>query len=249
VQDRKEVENFRHLAFRGDADNKFLIVNVNRNQRRKDIARSLMVLKELKDRGHNDVVLYLHMAAIDVGGNVFDQAESLGLQIGKDYLVPENFSPHAGLPIEILNMVYNAADAFLTTTHGEGWGLSVTEAMATKTPIVAPNNTSLSEMLADNRGYLVDSGVDSSMWIIKDQDNDRLRPLMDIKQAADRLIDIKNGKLPDVDGAYEWLKTHNWDNIAKQWDQLLDRVMEDPMQINTIPTLNRAERRKLAKTK
>ena len=72
---------------------------------------------------------------------------------------------------------------------------------------------------------------------------------MDIKQAADRLIDIKNGKLPDVDGAYEWLKTHSWDNIANQWDQLLDRVMEDPMQINTIPTLNRAERRKLAKTK
>lgn len=247
VQDRSAVEEFRNVAFRGDTKNKFLIVNVNRNQRRKDIARSLMILKELKDRGRDDFILYLHMAAIDVGGNIFDQANSMGLQLGKDYLIPENFTPHNGLPPELLNMIYNSADAFLTTTHGEGWGLSVTEAMSTKTPVVAPNNTSLIEMLADNRAFLVDSGADPSMWIIKDQDNDRMRPLMNVSQAADRLIDIKNGKSPDVEEAYDWIKFYNWDNIVKQWDQLLDKVMAEPSKIPAIPALNRQERRKLAR--
>jgi glycosyltransferase involved in cell wall biosynthesis len=243
IEDRESVKAFRNSAFRGETDNKFLIVNVNRNQRRKDVARSLMILKEIKDRGINDVILYMHMAHEDVGGNIIDMANSLDLKMGVDYVVPENFSVHSGFPEEVVNFIYNSADAFLTTTHGEGWGLSVTEAMSTKTPIVAPNNTSLTEMLADNRAFLIDSGADPSMWIIKDSDNDRLRPLMDVKQAADRLIDIKNGILPDIEGAYEWVSNLTWDNIAKQWEDLIDKAHSEPL-VKAYVGLNREQRRK-----
>jgi len=245
VEDRDNVQKFRSTAFRGDTDGKFLIVNVNRNQRRKDIARSLMIMKELKDRGHRDSILYLHMAHVDVGGSIIDMATAMGLVLGEDYLIPENFSAHEGMPIDVLNMIYNSADVFLTTTHGEGWGLSVTEAMATKTPVVAPNNTSLTEMLSDNRGVLVDSGSDPSMWIIKDQDNDRLRPLMDVAQAADLLIELKEGTLtPDIDGAHRWVTSLDWDNIASQWETIIDKASQSGVISSGQVAMNRAERRR-----
>ena len=42
--------------------------------------------------------------------------------------------------------MYNAADLYLTTSLGEGWGLGVTEAMACHTPVAMPRHTSLAEI-------------------------------------------------------------------------------------------------------
>jgi len=220
---------FRHAAFRGEADGKFLITNINRNQRRKDLARSFMVLKEMRDRGHKDTILYMHAAVNDVGGHLIEQGKNFGFTLNKEYMLPENFNVQHGLPIFTLNQIYNSSDCLLTTTLGEGWGLSVTEAFATKTPVVAPDNTSLSEICADGRAHLVKSGENSSMWMIKDQDNDRLRPLMDVGDAADKIEMIMQGKLPDVEGAYEWAQKHDWKEIVKQWDSVCMEAIAAPV--------------------
>lgn len=262
IQDKEDVANFRHQYFNGRADDRFLIVNINRNQPRKDIARSLMILKELWDRGRRPL-LYLHMQYEDSGGNIFTMAQQMGL--GKEYEFflpsPKIFNANQGMPIDDVNRIYNAADLVLSTTLGEGWGLSMTEAMATKTPIVAPDNTSFTEMGANNRVALVPSGADPGMWIIKEQDNDRLRPLMDVKAAADRIEEIMDGKnLPNVNAAYQWVRDLDWSNICKDWIRIVDNAAMASAQANLeasvnrdaagdggSPFMNRAQRRKLEK--
>ena len=240
----EDSTDFRHHFFGGNADGRFLITNVNRNQPRKDIVRNFFILQELKKRGRNPL-LYLLMAHNDAGGNILALADHFGFKLNEDYILPSPkvFEPNQGLPIEFINKIYNASDAVLSTTLGEGWGLSITEAMATKTPVIAPDNTSLHEMLANNRGSLVPSGDNPSAWFTLGQmDNERIRPLMNVEKAADAIEKIMDGELPDVEGAYEWATEHNWDNICEDWIKIFDAAAKHTDRLNN-PT-NRAQRRK-----
>ena len=260
IQDKQDVADFRHQYFNGKADDRFLIVNINRNQPRKDIARSLMILKELWDRGRRPL-LYLHMQYEDSGGNIFTIANQLGL--GKEYEFflpsPKIFNANQGMPIEDVNRIYNAADLVLSTTLGEGWGLSMTEAMATKTPVVAPGNTSFNEMGAMNRVKLIPSGADPSMWIVKEGDNERIRPLMDVKAAADAIEAIMDGQeKPNVEAAFQWVSNLSWSNICKQWIAVVDEAAMAAAKENFEleqkrgpegQFMNRAQRRKLERQK
>lgn len=255
IQDKQDVANFRKQYFNGKADDRFLIVNINRNQPRKDIARSLMILKELWDRGRRPL-LYLHMQYDDSGGNIFTMANQLGL--GKEFEFflpsPKIFTANQGMPIEDVNRIYNAADLVLSTTLGEGWGLSMTEAMATKTPIVAPNNTSLSEMLDNNRGKLVESGENPSAFFNQGPgDNDRLRPVMNVTKAADAIEAIMDKKdQPNTEAAYQWVRELDWERICREWIEVIDKAAaaaeehnaKAPKPVPGSEFMNRAQRRK-----
>ena len=209
--------------------NKFLITNVNRNQGRKDVSRSLMVLKELRRIGVDDAFLYMHMQESDFGGSVMQMARAIDISPETDFTIPDprQFGAHSGFPIEFLNHIYNASDCYLTTTHGEGWGLSITEAMATKLPVVAPDNTSVPEILGDDRGWRIPSGANPSMWVIKENDNERIRPLMDVEVAAKTIkymMDNPDEMAERAEKAYEWAVEHSWENINKQWISVFNRA-------------------------
>lgn len=254
IEDEQGLKNFRHNFFAGKADGKFLITNVNRNQVRKDPLRNFMILDALRRRGHKDTVLYLHMSHNDVGGNLLVMADHFGFKLGEDFILPHPtvFNPNRGVPVDMLNYIYNVSDALLTTTLGEGWGLSITEAMATKLPIVAPDNTSLHEMLDANRGYLAKSGADSSMWLtLGSGDNERMRPLMDVEDAADKLELIMQGQPPAIDNAYAWARQYNWETICQQWTGIFDRAALDARSATQAqkPVPNREQKRAAAKKK
>ena len=188
-----------------------------------------MVLKELKDRGNDDVFMYMHMQETDFGGSVLEMAKSIGVEFERDFTIPnpQQFGAHSGFPVEMLNQIYNASDVYLSTTHGEGWGLTITEAMATKLPVVAPDNTSVPEILGDDRGWRVPSGHTPSHWIIKENDNERMRPLMDVEAAADAIEFIKNNSAEvdrRVENAYEWIQKNTWEEICKQWLNVFNRA-------------------------
>lgn len=250
VENKDEVADFRQKYFAGKADGRFLITNVNRNQIRKDPIRNFQILNELKKRGRKDALLYLHMSHDDAGGNILVMADHYGFKLQEDYILPSPkfFNENRGLPVDALNMIYNASDALLTTTLGEGWGLSLTEAMATKLPIVAPDNTSVSEILADNRGLLAKSGANDSMWItLGAGDNERLRPLMDVDDAATKLEQIMDGIIPDIDKAYAWASQYSWSKICEQWQAIFDKAATEAKLATRAgnSTPNRAQRRKL----
>jgi len=57
------------------------------------------------------------------------------------------------LPIEDLAALYNSAHCFLLPTLGEGWGLTLCEAMATGSPSIATAVTGCADFFDDDVGY------------------------------------------------------------------------------------------------
>lgn len=225
-EDKKKL---RSLIFPTLSD-RFIITNVNRNQGRKDVSRSFMVLKHLKyDLGVENAFLYMHMQEKDFGGSLLEMARAMGIKPNEDFTIPnpQEFGAHSGFPIDFLNGLYNISDCYLTTTHGEGWGLSITESMATLLPVVAPAVTSIPEILGEDRGWQVPSGHTPSHWIIKDNDNERMRPLMSVEDAAQTIKYIMEnpGEAEErADKAYEWIHENTWENVCKQWIDVFKRA-------------------------
>ena len=119
----------------------FLIVNVNKNEWRKDPLRSLEIVKALRFIGVPAKLVMRMQPHSAMGGIPLDvAAKQLGLTYGEEWC-------HIGeITDEELCGLYNAADLYLTTSLGEGWGLGVTEALACHTPVAIPPHTSLYEI-------------------------------------------------------------------------------------------------------
>lgn len=146
---KAEVDAFRAEYFGKNAD-KFIVGCVNRNQSRKDIPTTIFSFMEYKTEYDPNAFLYLQMNPLDpMGWNLKVLLAQTWLREGVDYMFPPEQDYNFGSPVEKLNKIYNCFDLFLSTTTGEGWGLSVTEAMACEIPIVAPNHTSLKEITND----------------------------------------------------------------------------------------------------
>jgi glycosyltransferase involved in cell wall biosynthesis len=181
------------------------------------------------------------MQETDFGGSIIEQSKNFGLEIQRDWTLPnpQQFSAHSGFPIEVVNQIYNASDVYLSTNLGEGWGLSITEAMATKTPIVVPNNTSIPEITNNGeRGFVASSGGTPTHWVIKDNDNDRVRPLMNVEEAADRIIEIMENKNGIVEKkvalAYDFAQDLTWKKVMKDWINVFNKATNKAKSANLL---------------
>jgi glycosyltransferase involved in cell wall biosynthesis len=240
---KTQKTKFRKEFFEGAVDeDTFLIVNVSRNQPRKDLARTLKVFQLVKARIPNSH-LYLHCRNDDIGGNIEEIARGLNLVLGKDYSLPRDFDTGIGYPIETVNKIYNSADVCITTTLGEGWGFITTEAMATKTPIVAPNITSIQDIfdsygaediekhLDHLRGIPVLSGSTTSEFICFGYtDNERSRPITNVDDMVKKVVWVYENpeKVAQiVERGFEWVQTCSWSNVVEKWEKVFEKAYEE----------------------
>lgn len=212
----------------------FLVVNVNRNQPRKDLARTILAWVKLREQIPT-AKLYLHCDAEDRAG--MDLARfvhaHVPLELRDNIMWPQ--LGVFGVPQEEMRRVYGAADAVISTSLGEGWGLATTEAMACKAPVVMPNHTSMPELLGfkgavsagEPCGRLVDC---NEHFVLPQGDNERLRPVTSLEHLVEQICAVHDE--PDktqamVERAYQqvagddWL---SWDRIANEWDELLTKA-------------------------
>jgi len=126
----------------------FLMINVNANQRRKDVARSLEVLAAVRERGV-PAKLLMHMPE---SSQEQLSLSAVGEQLG---LIPVAHWGHSGplyrkgnalLTEQDLAKYYNVADLYLTTSLGEGWGLGITEALGCGCMAAVPRHTACLEL-------------------------------------------------------------------------------------------------------
>lgn len=225
-----DVRAFREKYFGPHAD-KFVWTNLNRNQQRKDIPRTIAAFKEFR-KEVPESILYLHAAKKDQGWDLPEVCKSYGLSIKDDVIFPENFGPNQGYPREIVNMIYNISDCVISSCLGEGFGLSWIEAMATKTPVLMPDNTALTEFITEDRGYLIDSGSNSSLHTILGHDNEVIRPLVDVEDMVKKMLHIYNNyeeAKEKAENAYRWVNmSMDWQrSIAPQWVEIFDKAYEE----------------------
>jgi glycosyltransferase involved in cell wall biosynthesis len=227
---KEEIDKFKKQYFGPFADH-FIITNVNRNQQRKDIPRTITAFKEFRKQVPKSI-LYLHMAIKDQGWDLAEVCKSFDLDISKDVIFPKNFGPNQGYPRHVLNMIYNCSDVVISTTLGEGFGLAWMEAMATRTPIVMPANTMLPEFITEETGWLCDSGSGPSLWTVIQFDNEVPRPMVDVNSLVETLVEIHSN--PEeakrrAENAYKWVNSSmGWQrNISPMWVKLFDRAYMD----------------------
>lgn len=238
IEDKEAVAKLRE-RFWGVHKEKFVFINVNRNQPRKDLFRTLQAFKILLDRrrakGKNDVYLYLHCNVFDNNINLIDVSKQLGLTEGDEFAFPDPkiFGPASGFPISTVNQMYNAADAVISTTLGEGWGLSITEGMATKRPVIAPDQTSISEIIGKTDGGTGERGVlvKTKGDFVQQNDNGRIRPITDPEDLADKMEFVLENRAileKTVETAYEWVMRHQWsgEEVCGKWRDVFENAFE-----------------------
>ena len=223
----KDKKTFR-AAYFGSNSEKLVIINVNRNQFRKDIPMTMLGVHyfvednpELKGK----VFLYLHMHPKDeMGWDLRLIGQQLGWTEGVDYGFPPEGEQHHGASVETLRGIYNAADLYLTTTSGEGWGLSITEAMMCECPVMAPVHTSLQEIGGLNRSRIWPLEVDApycatsdsvlrwqcSPWEISERITECLQ------KTTERALKIVNAK--------DYVLGLSWPRVCDEWEDIFRRL-------------------------
>jgi glycosyltransferase involved in cell wall biosynthesis len=114
------------------------LLNVGSNNPRKNIEAILKTVVNLRDQG---IPVHFWKAGADFTPEQQKFIHAHQLETRVTYLgKPER---------EVLNQIYSAADVLVAPSIYEGFGLTVLEAMACGTPVVASNVTSLPEVAGD----------------------------------------------------------------------------------------------------
>lgn len=135
----------------------FIITNINRNQHRKRLDLSVRYFaKWVREYGIEDAYLCFHALQ---GSTVECDIEQLAWYYGRDERHPNGVQdrlimygtddPFKGFPEEHVKMVYQSSDVYLSTSLGEGWGLTAMEAMAMGLPVVAGDYSAFGEWAKD----------------------------------------------------------------------------------------------------
>lgn len=221
---KEERDIFREEYFEDKEKDKFIISVINRNQPRKDIATSIFAFQELKSNWKHDKkpFLYLHMNPSDpMGLDLRALMLQTDLEEYKDYMFPPRHMENHGASEAQLRSIYNASDLFVTTNLGEGWGLTVTEAMACKLPVVAPLHTSITEISNDGENIypiteFVPVCLQSDNLVRQMSFIDNVVEVME-EAVNDILIDSEVKKLK-IENSYNYVKTKlDWNYIIPKF--------------------------------
>jgi len=92
-----------------------------------------------------------HCKTIDGGGDLEDEKSHYPAHIAAKMISTGIHDSVGGAPRELLNVLYNAADLYLSTS-AEGFGLTIAEAMACGTPAVGLHYSSVPEVIGNLTG-------------------------------------------------------------------------------------------------
>lgn len=126
----------------------FIVGTVNRNNPRKRLDLTIAYFAEwLQTRGVNDALLFLHVAP--TGDDGFDLRQLCAYYGITNRVFIPRVEIGYGVTEKSLAAVYSVFDAQITTTQGEGFGLTTFEGMACGVPQIVPKWAALEELCGD----------------------------------------------------------------------------------------------------
>lgn len=203
----------------------FMVCNINRNQSRKGLLQTFLAFKIFQQLYPN-ALLYTHCNVHDVGGNLQIMARQLGIDNRWIYPDPRMWEMGKRIPADYINGILNISEINMSTTLGEGFGLSMIEAMGAGTINVFPGNTAITEILAEGRGITVKCGnTPNNLIMVGHEDNSLIRPVVDVDNMVEKLIYAHRSpeqRNAIEERAYDWaLANCNWDKIAEKFHTLI----------------------------
>ncbi len=128
---------------------KYIVGNINRNQPRKRLDLTVKYFCEwIKEYSIDDAYLLLHICPTgDMGYDVGQLMRYYGVKGKLIAMTPE---VGQGISEEGLVDVYNSFNVQMSTTQGEGWGLTTMEGMSCGIPQIVPDWSALGEWAAES---------------------------------------------------------------------------------------------------
>lgn len=143
---------------------KFIVGSVFRNQGRKMADRTIKSFA-LFAKSNPDAVLLLHTDPDDQA-QVFHLPSLIQRYNLENRVLFTGMKFFNGFSYKQMNEVYNAMDAFILTTSGEGFGIPIIEAMACGVPVLVTDYTTTKELVKDNN-----SGLGIKLVGVEDDEN------------------------------------------------------------------------------
>jgi len=222
-------------------ENKFVVVRVDRHQPRKYWDLTLKAFAKFAE-GKDDVFLLAKCNPRDIvmfnektnqGVDLHALTKELGIS-AKVFFDDYFFSSPA-----MAQCFYHPADVFLTTTSGEGFGLTPVEAMACGVPVICPETPVLPEVVAEGGIFCKLKGKE---WYAPMNVNHNI---VDIDDVVEKLNwsyqDWKEGshKLKEIGAKGRALacSAYNPDNVYDQWDKVFKVVANRKELVSIITVL------------
>jgi glycosyltransferase involved in cell wall biosynthesis len=213
IKSRKDAK-----ALLGIDSDAFLVVRVDRNSHRKNFADTWRALIPVMKR-HANVQAWFHCRA---EGDQLELPQIIAREpeYADRFHFPGSFSSKRGWTESDLVAVYNAADLFVSTSWGEGFGLTLAEASACGVPIIAQNVSSITEvvgpggiLLEPERFIAVDSGQDQ--W---------LPNVPAFTDAIERLYASRSTRRELGEAGRTHVRKFSWEKSASQFNDLILRL-------------------------
>jgi glycosyltransferase involved in cell wall biosynthesis len=228
----EEKQNAKIEILGKERKNTYLFGSVNRNSARKDLSSIIIGFALFKHTNDVDSALYLHCNPTDsMGINIERLCQRVGLQFGYDVLTPTKFSENNGVSEEQLNKIYNAFDIFVTTTTAEGWGLSICEAMATKTLVICPQHTSITEITNNGENCISFKFSQRSVFV---NDFEKIRYTTNPNEVAQVMgyaynfkneeEELQNILKEKIESAYNKMQTYKWETTANKFKEAIKKL-------------------------
>lgn len=216
----------RRLGLKEDM---FIVFNGNRNQARK---RQDVTIEAFADFAVDkpDAMLYMHMGLKDQGWDIMSvfgqEMRKRGLDPNGRIIMTANKPHPPNVPVEMLNIIYNAADVGVNTCKGEGHGLVNHEHAACGVAQVVPNHTSLKEIF-EGAGLLIDTA-----FVDVDLNFNRRMPIPSAKHLTEILNDLYHDreKLKAIGLACKERALdpmYQWDTVADNFRELFAEVLKE----------------------
>jgi len=199
----------------------FGFVGQNESER-KDIPGLLKAFSIFLENNRDaDAYLVVWSGVKPTPGRAFDLARlARRYGIDKRVLFPSQDDYTAVYSYDFMPNIYQVMDWYVTASSGEGFGIPMAEAMACGVPIIAPNNSSHTELVNDEphapRGILVDtSWTRPTLWTPTHQEYSFVDP----NELADAMAVAYNAN-PEGYGKNARAfaeQVLSWERIMPQW--------------------------------
>lgn len=212
----------------GLPEDKFIVLNANRNQPRKRIDLTIQAFAKFAiDKP--DTMLYLHMGAKDLGWDVIPlfkkEMNKHGLEDHKRLVLTSHNINYIQAPSdEVLNRIYNSCDVGINTADGEGWGLVSFEHASCKKPQVVPNHTVCADIWEEAAMLAA-----IATWVT-DKDLGVERGLVDVDHTVSLLNELYYNKqtyaeVADCCYAVTQRKEYRWEHIALGFTKAVEDLL------------------------
>jgi len=158
MNDRQECRDKISSYMSVDLDGRFFLVMNSANMScpsRKNFAAAFKAFRMFLDRHDDKALLYVHTektGQMAKGEDLREAVKLYGLEEGKNIIFADQYPYNMGqIDTKIMRTIYNAADVFLHTARGEGFGIPIVEAQACGCPVIVPRCTSMVELMVNGR--------------------------------------------------------------------------------------------------